>query len=101
MPAENEIRLHHLVGIGKGRIDGAGVEVALEGEVVAQRRMNHRCCRIERGAHVRHRLQLLVFDPNEFRRVLGHGATGRHDGGDGFALPADAIDRDAHAAARI
>ena len=51
-------------------------------------------CRIERGAHVRHRIQLLVFNRDDFRGILGHGAAGRHDGGDGLALPADAIDRD-------
>ena len=56
--------------------------------------MNHRRLRIERGAHVRHRFQFLILDRDEFRRVLGHGAAGRHDGSDGFALPADAIDRD-------
>ena len=94
MPAEDEIRLHHLVGIGERRIDGAGIEVALEGEIVAERRMNDRRFRIERGAHVRHRIQFLVFDRDEFRRVLGDGAAGRHDGRDGLALPADAVDRD-------
>ena len=81
------------VGAGERRIDLAGVEVALEGQIVAERRMNHRRGRIERGAHVRYRLQLLVLDRDDFRGVLRHGAAGRHDGGDGFALPADAIDR--------
>ncbi len=56
--------------------------------------MNHRRFRIERGAHVRHRFQFLVFNGDEFGGVLGDGAAGRHDGRDRLALPADAIDRD-------
>ena len=51
-------------------------------------------CRIERGAHVGHRFQFLVFDQDDFRGVLGDGPAFRHDGGDGFALPADMVDRD-------
>ena len=94
MPAKDELRFHHLVGAGKRRIDGAGVVVALESEVVAERRMDHRGFRIERGAHVRHRLQLLVFHRDEFRGILGYRAAGRHDGRDGLTLPADAINRD-------
>jgi hypothetical protein len=39
-------------------------------------------------------MKLLVVNPDDFRGVLRHGAAGRHDGGDGFALPADAIDGD-------
>ena len=57
--------------------------------------------RIERGAHVRHRLQLLILDRDMLRGILGHGAAGRHDGRDRLALPADAIDRDGAVAARI
>ena len=94
MPAKDEIRLHHLVGIGECCVDGTGIEVALEGEIIAERRVNHRCFRIKRSAHVRHRFQFLVFNPHEFGCVLGHRATGCHDGGDGLALPADPIDRD-------
>ena len=93
VPSEDEIGFHHRIGAGERRIDLAGVEVALESQVVAERGMNHRGCRIERGAHVRHRFQFLVVNPDDFRGVLRHGAAGRHDGGDGFALPADAIDR--------
>ena len=67
--------------------------VPFKSEVVAQRGMNHRGFRIKRGAHVRHRLQLLIFNPDDFRRVLCDGAASRHNGGDGFALPAGTIDR--------
>ena len=94
VPAKDEIRFHHLVGTGKGRIDSARVEVALKGKVVAERGMNDRRLRIERGAHVRHRLQFLIFNGDDFGGVLGDGAAGRHHGRDGLALPADAVDRD-------
>jgi len=80
--------------IGKGRIDGAGVEIALEGEVVAKRWMNHRCCRVERGPHVRHRIEFLIFDRDNFGRVFRERAAARHNRGDRFALPAHAVDRD-------
>ena len=56
--------------------------------------MNHRRCRIERGAHVRDGLELFIFDRDVFRGVLGDGAAGRHDGRDRFALPAHPVDRD-------
>ncbi len=94
MPPKGEIRFHDCVGFGKRPVHSAGVEVALEGEVVAERRMNDRGFRIERGAHVRHGVQFLVFNRDDFRRVLCDGAAGRHDGRDGFALPADTVDRD-------
>ena len=92
--AEDELRFHDLIGIGKRLIDGAGIETALESKIIAQRSMNNRRLRIERGAHVRHRLEFFIFDAHGFGGVLGNGAAGRHDGRDGFALPADAIDRD-------
>ena len=94
VPAEDEFRLHHLVGIGKRLIDGAGIVIALKGKVVAERGMDHRRCRIERGAHVRHGIEFLILDRDMLGGVLGRGAAGRHDGRDRFALPADAIDRD-------
>jgi len=93
VPAEDKFRFHHRVGIGERLIDLAGVEITLEGQIVAERGVDHRGLRIERGAHVRHRLQFPVFDPHEFRGVLGHGAIGRHNGGDGLALPAHTINR--------
>ena len=60
----------HLVGLGECLIDGAGVEVALEGEIVAERGMDDRRRRIERGAHVRHRFQFLIVDRDQLRRRL-------------------------------
>jgi hypothetical protein len=56
--------------------------------------MNDRRCRIERRAHIRHRLQLFIFDADDFGGVFRGRAAGRHHGGDSFALPAHAIDRD-------
>jgi hypothetical protein len=65
----------------------------LESKIVAERGMDDRLIMIERGAHVGHRVQFLVFDRDQFRGILGEGAAFRHDGGDRFALPADAVDR--------
>jgi hypothetical protein len=94
MASKDKIRLHHFVGIGKCLVDGAGVEMPLEGEVIAERGMNHRRCRVQRRAHVRHRLEFLIFDHNDVGTVLSRSTAGRHDGRDSFALPADVVDRD-------
>ena len=94
VPAENELRLHHLVGFGKGLIDGARIVIALKGQIVAERGMDHGRCRIERGAHVRYRIEFLILDRDMLRGVLGLSATGRHHGRDRFALPAHAVNRD-------
>ena len=79
---------------GKGPIDLARIVIALKGQVVAERGMDDGCRRIERGAHVRYRIELLIIDRDMLRGVLGRSAAGRHDGRDRFALPADAVDRD-------
>ena len=94
MPAEHKFRLHHRVGIGKRPIDGADIELALERQIVAQRRVNDRRFRIERGAHVGHRIQLAVFNRDDFRGVFRHRTAGRHDRGNGLSLPAHMVDRD-------
>src|SRR4030081_3867678 len=94
VPPEDEIRLHHFVGAGKRRVDLTDVKVTLEGEIVTKGGMNDRRFRIKRGTHVRYRIELLVYDPDQFRSVLRDGTAGRHDGRNGFALPADAINRD-------
>ncbi len=57
--------------------------------------------RIERGAHVRHRFEFFILDRNVLRRVFRDRAAGCDHGSDGFALPADAIDRDGDVEARI
>ena len=91
--AEDELRFHHGIGGGECRIDRADIEVALEGEVVAERGIDDGGCRIKRGAHVRDRLQLEVFHPDLFGGVFRQSAALGHNGGHGFALPADAVDR--------
>jgi hypothetical protein len=50
--------------------------------------------RIERRAHIRDRLQLLVFNRDHFRRILSDGAAVRHDGRDRLAMPAGTLDSD-------
>ena len=56
--------------------------------------MNDRDLRIERGAHVGHRLELLVFHRDVFRCIFRSSAAGRDHRRDGLALPADAVDGD-------
>ena len=92
VPAKDEIRFHHLFGVGEGSIDSSRIEVSFECEIVAERGMDDRALRIERRAHIRDRLQLLVFNRNDFSRILGDGATIRHDSRDRLALPAGTLD---------
>ena len=94
VPPENELCLHHLVRFGKGLIDGARIVIALKGQIVAERGMDHGCRRIKRGAHVRYGVEFLIIDRDKLRGVLGLSATARHHGRDRFALPAHAINRD-------
>jgi len=56
--------------------------------------MNDRGLRIERGTHVRYRVERVILDKDGLGCVLCKRATGRDHGRDGFALPADTIDRD-------
>ena len=42
VPSEDEFGFHDLIGAGERRIDLAGIEVALESQIVAERGMNHR-----------------------------------------------------------
>ena len=94
VPSENEFRFNDLVRFRQSLVDNAGIVIALEGEVVAERGMNHGRLRIERGAHVRDRVEFLIVDHDAFGGVFGRGTTARHYGGDGLALPAHTIDRD-------
>ena len=68
--AEDEFGLDDFISVGEGGIDGAGIELALEGEIVAQLGMDDRRCRIERCQHVGNRLQLLIIDENALGCVL-------------------------------
>ena len=94
MPSEHEFRFQHRVGIGKRLIDGADIELPFERQIVAQRRVDDRRFRIERGAHVGHRIQFAVFNRDDFRGVFRYRTAGRHDRGNGLALPAHMVDRD-------
>ena len=62
VPPKDEFRFHHLVGASKGLVNGAGVMIALESKIVPERGMDHRRCRIERGAHVRYGVELFIRD---------------------------------------
>ncbi len=92
--AEHERRLDDLVGGGEAAVGIAGVEAALEGEVVAEGRMDHRRPGIERGLGIGDGRQLLVVDGDEGAGVLGLRPGAGDDRGDRLALPAGALDRD-------
>ena len=68
--------------------------LALEGEIVAQFRMDHRRAGIERGLGIGDGGKLLVGHLDQFARVLGLRPRLRHHGAHRLALPARAIDRD-------
>src|ERR1700733_3041290 len=59
---EDKLSFHDLVGIGQGLIDFTGIKDAFESEIVTKRRMNDRDLRIERGAHVRYRVERVILD---------------------------------------
>src|SRR3954453_24068427 len=42
VPAKDEIRFHHLVGVGEGSIDSSRIEVSLECEIVVEGRMKEK-----------------------------------------------------------
>ena len=94
MAAEMERGLDHGVGFGERLVDLADVELALEGEVVAEFRMDDRRAGVERGLRVGDGRQFLVLDLDQLGGVFGQRARARDDGADGLALPAGALDRD-------
>ena len=94
MAAEHECRLDHRVRLGKTLVGIAGIERALEGEIVAERGMDHRRRRIERGFGVGDGGQRLVVDVDQRAGVFGFGARARDHGAHRFALPAGALDGD-------
>ncbi len=91
--AELEGLLDDEVGLGEGRVDGAGVDGLAEGEVVAELGMQHGRLGIERGGLVGDGRQLLPFNLDELGGVLGLGAGAGDDHGDRLADPAGAIHR--------
>ncbi len=92
--AEHEFRLRDRVGARERGFDIARVELALEGEVVAEVGMDRRGVRRQRRLHVGDDGQFLVAHLDQSRRVLGFGARrGRHRR-DGLAHPARAVHGD-------
>ena len=94
VPSGLEMRFHHGVRGGEGRIDVAFLVQTLEGEVVAHLRMQDRRGRIERAHHVGDLGQRVVVDLHQGRPILRRRATGGDDRGDGFADPGGAVHRD-------
>ena len=92
--AEAERGFDDRIGLRKSLIRRTGFVLALEGEIVAQLRMDHLRRRIERGLGIRDRCQLFVGDFDQLARILGQRAGARHHGANRFALPARAVDRD-------
>ena len=93
MAAEHEGGLHHRVGLGKTLVGIAGVERALESQIVAEFGMDHRRRRIERGFGVGDRGQHFVFNLDQRAGVLGLGAGAGNDRAHRLALPAGALHR--------
>ena len=92
--AEHERRLGNRVGVGKTLVGIAGRERALEGEIVAKLRMDHRRRRIERSFRIGDGGERFVIDGNERAGVFRIGARAGDDGTDRLALPAGAVDGD-------
>ncbi len=91
--AEDIGLLEDRVGLRKGCVHVADVQLALEAQVVAQLRVDHRRGRVERGLGVHDGRQLLPFDGQVLQRVLGlHARLGR-DRDHRLALPDRAVDR--------
>ena len=72
--AEHECRLDHGVGFGKTLVGFAGIEHALEGEIVAKLGMDHRRFGIERRFRVGDAGQHFVVHVDQRAGVLGFGA---------------------------
>src|SRR5690606_2129635 len=76
----------------KRLVDRPDFELALEGQVVPQLRVDDWRCGIECGFGIADRGQLLVIDLDQFGSVLGKGARARDDRAYGFPPPAGALD---------
>ena len=87
-------RLDRRIGLGKSLVDVAGIEHALEGEIVAKLGMDHRGVRLERGLRLRHGGQHVIVDADQRAGVLGLSAGPRHHRAHRLALPASALHRD-------
>ena len=94
MSAGDESGFDHLVGVGEGLIHRADIELALETQIVAERRVDHRSCRVECGFRIGDGGKFLISHVNQFAAVLGFGAAARDHGAHCFALPARHVDGD-------
>ena len=94
MAAEHECRVDHRVGFGKALVGIAGIERALEGEIVAERGVDHGRCRVERGFGVGDGAEDLIVDVHQRAGVFRLRARACDHGAHGLALPAGALDRD-------
>ena len=80
MAAEMEFLLDDMGGPGEQFVDIAGVDLAVEADVVAKLRRNHRGLGPACGIDIDHRWQFLIFNDHGFRRVLSQRATVGDDG---------------------
>jgi hypothetical protein len=88
----NRNRLDDLVGRGEAAVRISGLVAALEGQIVAERGMDHRRVGGERGFGIGDGRQFLVIDNDEGARILGLRPRARHHGGNRLALPARPVD---------
>ena len=91
--AEHEIGLGNSRSRGKGRIDLADIEAALERKVVAEIGMDHQGARFERRVHVGHHLERVVHHGEVLRRVLGLGPAAGNHRRDRLTRPAGPVNR--------
>ena len=89
--AEAEAVLDHRGCAFERAVHVADLELALEGQVVAELGMDHRGGRVERARHVGDRGQLLELHREPLQRVLGCAPRARDHGCDRLALPAGAL----------
>ena len=91
--AEDVGLLEDRVGPGEGFVDAAGVQLALEAQVVAQLGVDQRRGRVQRGLGVEHGGQVFPLHLQQRQRVLGAGAGFGHHRHHRLALPGGAVHR--------
>ena len=92
--AEAEAGIDHVGGAGERVVDVAGIDMALEGEIVAEGRVDHRLGWVEGGEHVDDGVERVVVDGDVLGSVFRFGAGGGDDHGHRFALPAHPAERE-------
>ena len=99
--AEVEALAEDVRGVRERPVDVARLELDVREVVVAQLVVQDRRAGRERRLRVEHGRQPLVLDVDQLGRVLGDGARARHDGRDGLADEAHAVEREHVARARL